>query len=41
MWRSSKAQTEEALFKLYTYFPLINTLIGASVSIELFVKNLL
>lgn len=41
MWRSAKAQTEEALFKLYTYFPLINTLIGAAVSIELFAKNLL
>lgn len=41
MWRSVKADTEEALFKLYTYFPLINTLIGAAVSIELFAKNLL
>ncbi len=40
MWRSTKAITDEALFKLYTYFPLINTLIGAAVSIELFAKNI-
>ncbi len=40
MWRSTKALTDEALFKLYTYFPLINTLIGATVSIELFAKNI-
>ncbi len=41
MWRSTKTTTDEALWKLYTYFPLINTLIGAAVSIELFAKNLL
>ncbi len=40
MWRSTKAHTDEALFKIYTYFPLINTLIGAVVSIELFSKNI-
>lgn len=40
MWRSTKAQTPEALFKLYTYFPLINTIIGALVSMELFAKNI-
>ncbi|MBP6904875.1 MAG: prenyltransferase [Candidatus Pacebacteria bacterium] len=40
MWRSTKATTDEALFKLYTYFPLINTLIGAAVSMELFAKNI-
>lgn len=41
MYRSTKTTTDEALWKLYTYFPLINTLIGAAVSIELFAKNLL
>lgn len=41
MWRSQRAQTPEALFKLYTYFPLINTLIGALISISLFAKVLL
>lgn len=40
MYRSTRASTDEALFKLYTYFPLINTLIGAAVSMELFAKNL-
>ncbi len=40
MWRSTKVATDEALFKLYTYFPLINTLIGALVSMELFAKNI-
>ncbi len=40
MYRSTKATTDGALFKLYTYFPLINTLIGAAVSMELFAKNL-
>ncbi|MCU0660586.1 MAG: prenyltransferase [Candidatus Pacebacteria bacterium] len=40
MHRSTKAETDEALFRLYTYFPLINTLIGAAVSIELFAKNI-
>lgn len=40
MWRSQRAKTPEALFKLYTYFPLINTIIGALVSIELFAKNI-
>ncbi len=40
MWRSQKVKTEEALFKLYTYFPLINTIIGALVSMELFAKNI-
>jgi len=40
MWRSTKTTTDDALFKLYTYFPLINTLIGAAVSMELFAKNL-
>lgn len=38
MWRSKRAKTPEELFKLYTYFPLINTLIGALVSISLFAK---
>ena len=40
MWRSTKAATDEALFKLYTRFPLINTIIGAIVSMELFAKNI-
>ena len=40
MWRSLYATTDEALFKLYTYFPLINTVIGALVSMELFAKNI-
>ncbi len=40
MWRSQRTKTPEALFKLYTYFPLINTLIGALVSMELFAKNI-
>ncbi len=40
MWRSTKAATDDALFKLYTYFPLINTIIGAIVSMELFAKNI-
>lgn len=40
MWRSIKVETEEGLFKLYTYFPLINTIIGAAVSMELFAKNI-
>ncbi len=40
MYRSTKAPTDEALFKLYTYFPLINTLIGTIVSMELFAKNI-
>jgi 4-hydroxybenzoate polyprenyltransferase len=40
MWRSQRAKTEEVLFKLYTYFPMINTLIGAIVSMELFAKNI-
>jgi 4-hydroxybenzoate polyprenyltransferase len=40
MWRSQKAKTPEVLFKLYTYFPLINTIIGALVSMELFAKNI-
>lgn len=40
MWRSHRAKTPEALFKLYTYFPLINTVIGALVSMELFAKNI-
>jgi len=41
MYRSIRTKTPEALFKLYTYFPLINTIIGALVSIELFAKNIL
>jgi 4-hydroxybenzoate polyprenyltransferase len=41
MWRSQRTKTAEELFKLYTYFPLINTIIGALVSIELFAKNLI
>ncbi len=40
MWRSHRTKTPEALFKLYTYFPLINTIIGALVSMELFAKNI-
>ena len=38
MHRSLKAVNDEALFKLYTYFPLINTCIGALVSITLMIK---
>jgi len=41
MWKSQRATTAEALFKVYTYFPVINTVIGALVSIELFAKNIL
>lgn len=41
MIRSRKANTPESLFRLYTYFPLINTIIGALVSMELFAKNIL
>lgn len=41
MWRSTRARTPEALFKIYTYFPVINTIIGALVSIELFAKYIL
>lgn len=40
MWQSKRAKTPEALFKIYTYFPLINTIIGALVSMELFAKNI-
>lgn len=40
MYRSLKAETPQKLFKIYTYFPIINTLIGAVVSIELFAKNI-
>lgn len=40
MWRSQRSKTPEALFKLYTYFPVINTIIGALVSMELFAKNI-
>ncbi len=40
MYRSLKAASPEALFKIYTYFPLVNTLIGALVSIELFARFL-
>lgn len=40
MYRSYKAKTDEALFALYTRFPLINTAVGAIVSIELFAKNI-
>jgi 4-hydroxybenzoate polyprenyltransferase len=35
MHRSYKAQTDEELFKLYTYFPLINSSIGMLVSLTL------
>ncbi len=41
MYHSIKADSPEKLFKLYTYFPIINTVIGALVSIELFAKNIL
>lgn len=40
MYRSTKAPSDEALFKLYTYFPLINTIIGTIVSMELFAKKI-
>jgi 4-hydroxybenzoate polyprenyltransferase len=40
MYRSLKSKTPEKLFKIYTYFPLINTFVGAVVSLELFAKNL-
>jgi lycopene elongase/hydratase (dihydrobisanhydrobacterioruberin-forming) len=40
MYRSLKATSPEALFKIYTYFPLVNTLVGALVSIELFARFL-
>ena len=35
MHLSYKTTTDDELFKLYTYFPLINTGIGALVSITL------
>lgn len=41
MYASIRTKSEEALFKIYTYFPLINTIIGATISIELFAKNIL
>lgn len=40
MWRSTKVTNDEALFKLYTYFPLVNTFIGTIVSMELFAKTI-
>jgi 4-hydroxybenzoate polyprenyltransferase len=40
MYRSIKAETPEALFKIYTYFPLINTAMGAIVSMSLFALNI-
>ncbi len=40
MWKSLLAKTDEALFKIYTYFPIVNTLVGAVVSMELFAKNI-
>lgn len=40
MWRSSKAKSEESLFKIYTYFPIINTIVGGVISMELFAKNI-
>jgi lycopene elongase/hydratase (dihydrobisanhydrobacterioruberin-forming) len=41
MYRSINTKTDEALFKVYTYFPLINTFVGAVMSIELFARNIL
>jgi 4-hydroxybenzoate polyprenyltransferase len=40
MWRSTQARSDEALFKIYTYFPLINSIVGAVISVELFAKNI-
>jgi 4-hydroxybenzoate polyprenyltransferase len=38
MYKSYKAQTDEDLFKIYTYFPIINSAIGMIVSITLMFK---
>jgi 4-hydroxybenzoate polyprenyltransferase len=38
---SLRAPSEEYLFKIYTYFPVINTIVGAVVSIELIIKNVI
>ncbi len=40
MYKSLRADTEEKLFKIYTYFPWINSIIGALVSLELILKIL-
>ncbi len=40
MYKSIQAKTEEDLFKVYTYFPWINSIVGAVISIELLLKNL-
>ena len=40
MYVSIKTRTEEKLFRVYTHFPTINTVIGALISIELLLKNL-
>lgn len=38
MYKSYTAKSEEALFKIYTYFPIINSTIGAIVSISIMTK---
>ncbi|MBU3668872.1 MAG: prenyltransferase [Candidatus Taylorbacteria bacterium] len=40
MYKSLQAKTDDELFKVYTYFPWINSAIGALISIELLAKNL-
>ena len=40
MYRSLRSESDEVLFRLYTYFPIVNTILGAIVSIELFYKNI-
>jgi len=39
MYRSVQTKTEQELFKVYTYFPVINTFVGAVVSAELIVRG--
>lgn len=41
MWRSINTTSDEHLFKLYTYFPLVNTLVGAIISLELIARLVL
>ncbi|HLP43796.1 MAG TPA: prenyltransferase [Candidatus Nanoarchaeia archaeon] len=40
MFRSLQTRTDEDLFKVYTYFPIINTLVGGIVSAELIIRNM-
>lgn len=41
MYVSIRAKTEHQLFLIYARFPIINTLVGAVVSIELLARNIL